>query len=74
MQIVELNCVELAYYKIGCIYPPVGSFELQVKQPKKLGHLYPIDFSVYNTFSAPFFSHLCLQHVVQEEHLLIKKF
>ena len=33
--------------KLGYFYLTHGLFELQVKQPKLLGHLYPFGFAVY---------------------------
>ena len=38
--------VKITKYILGSLLPNNRSFELQVKQPKKLGHLYPFEFTV----------------------------
>ena len=40
--------VKIAKYILGSLLPKNRSFELQVKQPKNLGHLYPFEFTVYH--------------------------
>ena len=39
--------VKIATLNTGHYYPSTQSFELQVKQPKNLGHFYPFEFTVY---------------------------
>ena len=38
--------VKITKYILGSLLPKNRSFELQVKQPKNLGHLYPFEFTV----------------------------
>ena len=39
--------VKITKYILGSLLPKNRSFELQVKQPKNLDHLYPFEFTVY---------------------------
>ena len=47
--------VKITKYILGSLLPKNRSFELQVKQPKILGHLYPFEFTVFFFV----FSHTC---------------
>ena len=38
--------VKITKYILGSLLPKNRSFELQVKQPKNLDHLYPFEFTV----------------------------
>ena len=39
--------VKINKYILGSLLPKNQSFELQVKQPKNLGRLYPFEFTVH---------------------------
>ena len=41
--------VKIIIYILGSLLPKNRSFELQVKQPKNLAHLYPFEFIVCPT-------------------------
>ena len=41
--------VKITKYILGSLLPKNWSFELQAKQPKNLGHLYPFEFTVWQS-------------------------